>query len=681
VMHVTDQQTTSAPAGHREPLSGSNGGAHPNYRADIDGLRGVAVLAVVTFHAFPSLMRGGFVGVDVFFVISGFLISTIVFRHLQQGSFRLLDFYSRRIRRIFPALFVTLVFCYVLGWFTQLPDEFERLGLHIFAGATFISNFILWGEAGYFDAASELKPLLHLWSLGIEEQFYLVWPVIVWATWRNRRINSFAFICLLALASFALCLGLVRTDPVAAFYSPLTRIWELCIGSLLALILLAPKGEFDSITDLVAVPAGIRDRVHHWVSLTGFLLVAVAAFVLTKSKPFPGWLALLPTIGAALIIAAGPRALVNRHVLSNRVLVWFGLISFPLYLWHWPLLSFARIVEGQTPLPEIRAAAVVVAVLCAWATWRLVETPIRNRAPTKLQASLLTAAVAAIGVTGLASYRFDGLHFRSPELAVRYQGDFGHGAFFEHLTKHAFPCAATGIEAQAPRFEGYVRCKQSQSTENVEIVLLGDSLAEHLFIGLAESLPNKNVAFNIKASAPFIGNPDFSDIFRNITTSDSIKDVILTMRWARRLNDIPKGSTLERELSKVVEALTASGKAVYILDATPEFPNDVQVCKFQRPLSITEGKCSVPRSKIEEYAIPYRAALLSLQDRHPKLKVINSHDLFCDAHSCSMTRAGVPLFRDNRHLNIEGSRYIGKAFTSSGGRLFYGLSGSQPAAQ
>ena len=204
---------------------------HSTYRPDIDGLRALAVLAVIGFHAFPELIPGGFIGVDVFFVISGFLISTILFENLAAQSFSFLDFYSRRIRRIFPALILVLVSCYLVGWFVLLPDEYSQLGKHMAGGAGFIQNWLLWGESGYFDNVAETKPLLHLWSLGIEEQFYIIWPILLWLAYR-LRLNLLTLTILTGLISFALNIhGIsVKQDLVATFYSPQTRFWELAIG-------------------------------------------------------------------------------------------------------------------------------------------------------------------------------------------------------------------------------------------------------------------------------------------------------------------------------------------------------------------------------------------------------------------------------------------------------------------
>lgn len=381
------------------------------YRPDIDGLRAVAVLSVVVFHAFPDWMKGGFTGVDIFFVISGFLISTVVFENLDNGTFRFTDFYARRIRRIFPALIVVLCFCLLFGWFVLIAEELNQLGKHIAAGAGFVSNLVLWNEAGYFDHSSDTKPLLHLWSLGIEEQFYIFWPFIIWLAWR-RSFNILTLIIMLALVSFALNISKVDQDPVATFYSPQTRFWELLCGSLLAYAALygrdfhatyiaGPGARLSSLFYRNGVETN-RNSLNNAASIVGSLLVAYGLYKIDKDIDFPGNWAVIPVFGTVLIIASGPKAWINRNILSNTVAVWIGKISFPLYLWHWPLLSFAHIIENKAPDLGIRLGAVSLSVLLALMTFKFVEQPIRyvNRnAKTKLYA--LCGAMLVLGGTGL----------------------------------------------------------------------------------------------------------------------------------------------------------------------------------------------------------------------------------------------------------------------------------------
>ena len=336
---------------------------HPKYRPDIDGLRAIAVGSVLAYHAFPSLLPGGFIGVDIFFVISGFLITTILLQSLAAGDFSYRDFYARRIRRIFPALVLVLLATLAFGWYVLLPGEFSQLGKQTTGGAAFFANLVFLGEAGYFDATAETKPLLHLWSLGIEEQFYIFWPLLLGLAWR-RRWPMLRVTLAVAVISFLVNVLTVQPHRAAAFYSPLSRAWELMAGGLLAAMRLQAASNGS---------AQPRPWTKHVQSVVGMGLIVLGLFMTRSTKAFPGWWALLPVLGAVSCIAAGPNGVLNRYLLSNRVMVWIGLISYPLYLWHWPLLSYARIVAGGEPPLQVRVVLVVAAVVLAWATYRFLE--------------------------------------------------------------------------------------------------------------------------------------------------------------------------------------------------------------------------------------------------------------------------------------------------------------------
>lgn len=394
--------------------------SHTKYRPDIDGLRAIAVLSVVTFHAFPNWVKGGFVGVDIFFVISGFLISTIIFENLEKESFSLTEFYARRIKRIFPALLLVLISSYIFGWFALLDGEYKQLGKHIAAGAGFLSNFVLWNEAGYFDNSAEMKPLLHLWSLGIEEQFYIIWPLLLWFAW-CRNYNLFVIIFVSAAISFYLNIEGIQKDVVATFYSPQTRFWELLCGSLLAWIavykndaLAKVKIKIDGLLVAFSKQSFEADgqMLSNILSLLGFAALAFSIFYINKDFSFPGKWALAPVLGAVLIISAGPHAWFNRSILSNHVAVWFGLISYPLYLWHWPLLSFTRIIEGEVPSGSARIAVVVFSIVLAWITYKFVEQPIRLGKFSKTKIPSLLVLMSVVGFIGFNTYSRDGLDFR-----------------------------------------------------------------------------------------------------------------------------------------------------------------------------------------------------------------------------------------------------------------------------
>lgn len=273
-----------------------------HYRADIDGLRAIAVMAVVGFHYFCGVIPNGFVGVDVFFVISGFLISGILFDALANKQFSFVNFYSRRIQRIFPALSLVLLFSLVAGWFLFLPADYAQLGKHVSAGAGFVSNLVLWSEAGYFDQASATKPLLHLWSLGIEEQFYIFYPLILPFIWRMPKA-AFQWMLLITATSFFLNVYQVSVDVTATYYLPITRLWELSAGGLIALYCF--DGRNESRSEYLAV--------RNAMSILGLGLILLTTILLPSHTRFPGWWAALPVCGTAALIWAGPQALVNRY--------------------------------------------------------------------------------------------------------------------------------------------------------------------------------------------------------------------------------------------------------------------------------------------------------------------------------------------------------------------------------
>lgn len=372
---------------------------NPKYRPDIDGLRAIAVLAVVGFHAFPNWIKGGFIGVDVFFVISGFLISTIIIDSLERSDFSYAEFYIRRIRRIFPALLLVMFISLVLGWFFLLADEYKQLGKHIAGGAGFISNLILLKESGYFDAESESKPLLHLWSMAIEEQFYILWPLLLVFAWKQKKIVAITVI--ISLISFLTNIYLINVSSTAAFYLPVTRFWELMIGGIWACI-------------IFSAPTKSNGRHMNLQSVLGFAALVLGFVLINKDRTFPGWWALLPTMSAFLIISAGPKAWINKNILSNKLLVWFGLISFPLYLWHWVIFSFLHIFYGSTPSRNIRIMAILISIVLAWLTYKFIEKPIRFGTQKAKSTLLLIATMTCLLVVGILVNK-DFLHPRNSD--------------------------------------------------------------------------------------------------------------------------------------------------------------------------------------------------------------------------------------------------------------------------
>jgi peptidoglycan/LPS O-acetylase OafA/YrhL len=378
------------------------------YRSDIDGLRAVAVLGVVIYHAFPHVLPGGFTGVDIFFVISGYLISGILYKAHQDGSFSFKDFYARRIRRIFPALIAMLVITLAYGWMILLSGEFQQLGKHMAAGMLFIQNIVFWKESGYFDISANLKPLLNLWSLAVEEQFYIFFPLLLMLLLWKRKWEKWPLLVvmgLLLVASFIANVKMSYQNVVSDFFLTPYRGWEFLGGSLLAWWHYDKGHKEESPKHAV------------WISCVGLILLVLSmtwihpgdshpgwhAFV-SHAKPFPGWRALLPVCGTLLLINAGKGNWVNRRFLSHPAIVWVGLISYPLYLFHWPALSFVRIVNGGGSPPGEIWMALGFALLLATLTYYFVEQKIRRNqskwiVPSLMAGFVLTGIIGVLAMT------------------------------------------------------------------------------------------------------------------------------------------------------------------------------------------------------------------------------------------------------------------------------------------
>jgi peptidoglycan/LPS O-acetylase OafA/YrhL len=353
------------------------------YRPDIDGLRAIAVLAVIIFHAFPKVLPGGFVGVDIFFVISGFLITQIILGGLDKGQFTLANFYARRIRRIFPALIVVLLTSLALGFYLLGIDELTSFFRNVFASALFSANLMLWTETGYFDVAAHTKPLLHLWSLGIEEQFYLAWPLLLMISPRRMLLGV---MCATLLVSFVLNVALIRSWPSAVFFLPFTRVWELVAGAL-ALRLPRPQG-----------------RVAEALSFAGLILIGISFFAFSATTPFPGFAAAVPVVGTMLLLLC-EQSWLNRRIIANPTGVKIGLISYPLYLWHWPVLVFAAAYKFAALTDLEKGLAIGLTFILASLTYKLIELPIRfskRRVVAPLFATMM--ALAAVGVLPAVGY-------------------------------------------------------------------------------------------------------------------------------------------------------------------------------------------------------------------------------------------------------------------------------------
>jgi peptidoglycan/LPS O-acetylase OafA/YrhL len=637
-----------------------------DYRPDIDGLRAIAVLAVIGFHAFPAWIRGGFVGVDVFFVISGYLISTILLAGMERGSFSFSQFYIRRIRRILPALIVVLLACMVAGWLVLFSSEYKALGKHVAGSAAFVSNFVLWNEAGYFDKAAETKPLLHIWSLGIEEQFYIVWPLLLYLTWRFRT-GTWALLLLLLLGSFVLNVHAAGIDPAADFFSPLTRFWELMAGAVLAYLSLypaVPQWETRRLSPRVISWLGAANASHaaanNVKAICGLLLIVAAVLMIDGTRGYPGWWALLPVAGTYLMIAAGPDTWIGDRLLATKILVAVGLISYPLYLWHWPLLSFIRIVNGTAPSAAAASLAILLSFALAWLTYLLVEKPLRFGKSAPVKAAALAVAMAAIGLAGYFAYANGGFAFRNPgaEDLVAAAQDYEHSA---------------GLALGNPNAP--------------QTVLVGDSTmgqyiprVRRLIEQHAIDLDSNRVVFDLEAGCPPI--PDIVGV-RNLACSpfvdrvlptldnDKVKTVALTGWWTPEFTDAeyylrsdPSKAVLrnseaaqDRALDKfaaLISHLVGAGKRVFVLLETPSSniydPETLMPTGWRRLLARPKIPQSPTRAQMEKFVGKISEKIQRAAEA-AGARVIKPLDYLCDSEFCPIAdKDGHFIYYNYGHL-------------------------------
>ncbi len=619
----------------KQPQTSFHEGTKANYRPDIDGLRALAVLLVVIYHGFPDSLNGGFLGVDVFFTLSGFLITKIIRSDLTSDHFSLRKFYFNRIRRILPSLLIVMTTFLATGWLFFRADEFAQLGNEVLAGSLFYSNFFYLSQDNYFDVASELKPLLHLWSLSIEEQFYVLYPIgfiLLNKISRSQRIQMLV-IATSATASFVICF-VFASSTSHAFFLPITRWWELLLGGVLALS--TNNGRF-------------RVSNPNLVALGGFGCIAIGVVFASIVESFLVHMGLIVVFGTLILIAVGQDSRLVKLTMGRKPLVEIGKISYAFYLWHWPILVTARILNGGSPSGPVRFTLLSFAFLLSWLTTRFIEKPIRLRAQHERAVALLSAGLLLVGTAGWFVSSRDGVPGRDANNnQVKFIGDTGQNQFHRYISDNFFPCVPEEVFTSALSWEGYVRCNQSKDNEQIEVLLLGDSHAEHLFIGLAETLKNENVGFYIGAVAVNRSDPKFEFILNETVKNPSIKTVILGAMWT-------SGEVSTSGLVAVMQKLLESGKHVFVTDGIPVYgETDPDLCKFR-------GKCPQGTSYSEILKHPSYLNLFAALKAVPAVTLIKTYEHLCSgSKGCSMHNDQQILYRDPIHLNILGSQFIGQ---------------------
>jgi peptidoglycan/LPS O-acetylase OafA/YrhL len=617
---------------------------HESYRLDIDGLRAVAILPVLCYHAglgFP----GGFVGVDVFFVISGFLITNVIQNEIHRGTFSIVTFWERRVRRLFPALALVVVATLAAGYFLLLPADFRELGQSAVAQALLSANFYFWRESDYFAAPSEIKPLLHLWSLAVEEQFYLLLPPFLMIRWRPL-VRLWALGTLL-VASIGWSVYSSWQYPSASFYLLPSRAWELLIGVLLA-----------QFYDRVSLSRPVAELT----GLVGIALIAASCFAYNSATIFPGLAAIPPCIGAAAIIASGgrtPATLVQR-LLSSGPCVMLGLLSYSLYLWHWPVFAYASYLKFEPLSVPVRLALVGISVVAAAFSLAIVEQPVRRRAVCKSRRSIFVTVgigTSALLAVGMLIHFQGGMRSRFPQSVLR-AADARNDRNPQRRLRH-------DLSAKALR-AGMPRLGDLDDRRPPVLAVIGDSHADALMpvldsmcrefrIPAVAATQSATIPLFCEQSEPRPHKREFQTTIRQqLESGESIRHVLLVARWSHHPSQVMNRENLRR----TVDALVDHGKTVWLFRQVPE-----QKTNIPRALALStlwNRDLSPAICTSQEYLQERTGADSFLAEMTGDgIFVLDPIDVFfVGTESCRVTRDGLPFYVDDDHLSVFGAMQL-----------------------
>ncbi|PCH83041.1 MAG: acyltransferase [Piscirickettsiaceae bacterium] len=637
------------------------------YRAEIDGLRAIAVIPVILFHAGFEQFSGGFVGVDVFFVISGYLITTIILSEKEQGQFSLINFYDRRARRILPALFLVMFVSLPFAFFWLLPSDLKDFSQSLVAVSTFSSNILFWQETGYWGVDNELKPLLHTWSLAVEEQYYIIFPLFLMFMWRFPKRWLLGSFLSLAVMSLAFSEWLTNVEPTANFFLLPTRAWELAVGASISFYFLYRKQVLRKLFS--------HTFIDELMGFVGIFLIAFSVFAYNEVTPFPGLYALVPTVGTGLIILFSSRTTIMGRLLGSKLPVGIGLISYSAYLWHQPIFAFARHRSLTEPSELLFSGLAVVSFFLAFISWRFVEKPFRKKEGLSRRFVFLFGLIGTIffiviGLTGHVNNGFEGV-FRDDKVTERQ---------IEEKLKVNYGLSKDCEGA----FTLSIECRTS---DEPEILVWGDSYAMHLVGGIVASDSSPKVIQMTKSvCGPFFdislvnskypinwakGCLKFNEGVRSwLKTNNSIKYVVLSSHFYNYLREGAKIYLRNGELvSANVKILTAAfektlnellvmGVTPIVFSSAPVNGNDLGRCLAKAEwLGEPLGKCDFSVNEINHDRKSEYDFLAYFDNKY---RVIRLDKLMCNTIMCNTHYGSTWLFRDKGHLSHQGTEALGR---------------------
>lgn len=665
------------------------------YRKEIDGLRALAVLPVILFHAGFEIVSGGFVGVDVFFVISGFLITSILLQEHENNRFSLLDFYERRARRILPALYFILGLSIIMAWQWLLPVDMERFSEKVIAVVFFVSNFFFWKESGYFDAALELKPLLHTWSLAVEEQFYVFFPLLLIVLWKMPKRSRVPIIALIALSSLMLAHWAAYNKPVAAFYLLPARCWELLLGALAAFY--------------NRLPTDTKNRLsaahQQWVSLLGLALIVISLFLFDKQTPFPSLYTLLPTIGAVLILLFTQKGSIVYTILGNRLFVGIGLISYSAYLWHFPLFAFARHANISEPSLANMFALSGLTLVLAYFTWRFIENPFRNKQAIRTKTVLICVAVFSCVFVSIGAL---GLYTKGFQFRITYPPNVEWYSLGERVEREGDVC----IPTPQAHYEGITACDFGDVTAQRTVAIYGDSHAQAIEKTLDQRLKSRGIkgiklaiqGCSVVPTAAVTNQASrqkYNTCTRRFETlkrylQDNAESTIVISRWTFRLFPIqgaidsltfdngvggieratyrehvimqPDGSSRidgqakEKAVKDFINALSAVTRLILVYPV-PEAGWNIFKTNWRY---YSDNKAPLAEMKYPKQTYLDRHKFImdifdQLAQTNQNIVPVKPHILFCDRiikNYCVAQHNAVPLYYDDDHLSDQGGALL-----------------------
>lgn len=667
-----------------------------DYRREIDGLRALAVLPVILFHAGFETFSGGFVGVDIFFVISGYLITTIIIEELGQGRFSIVNFYERRARRIFPALFLVIFICIPFAWLWLLPNDMKNFSRSLVAIPVFASNILFWHESGYFDTSAELKPLLHTWSLAVEEQYYVFFPLFLILLWRFGKQRIFILLVAICIFSFALAQWGSLARPAAAFFLLPTRAWELLIGAITAFYL--------SRTDRTEFNRSVGEIGGY----LGLVLILFSIFIYSKATPFPGFYALIPTVGSVLIVLfATQQTTVGKVILGNKAFVKIGLISYSAYLWHQPLFAFARhksLLESQSqPNENIFVFLTIVSLIIAYASRKYIENPFRSKKKLSKKTIFFSIALASIflilvGIFGIYS---QGYSSRLPE-NITYQ------SLGAKLDKNGDICEPKKSSAD---YEGLLICEFGDLSSVDSVILYGDSHARAISEELSKSLLSNNIKgiwvqiIGCEVIPQIHNTSNKANLFMDCTNrfenflrfvKDKKASVVVVSRWTFSLYpiddiivDMPSKNSeggIERDadyreyaalmngglfmdensketaLRSFLEGLLRTNMKIIVVYPTPEIAQDIARANFKYFSYHKEllREISIPHSDYT-FRNKFVIRIFDSYEYRDNFYSIKPENIFCDTYlkgRCVAQFNYTPYYYDDDHLSDAGAQLI-----------------------